>query len=413
MTKRPISLYLSLLTILALPTYVVRFQIGLFPTTVLEVLILATFSIWVVEALATRVNPRVLWKRVYHPFFWIGAALVAVSFGEVWVSGDVRSGLGLWRAYFVEPWLFSLVLVDLSRRGFGKYFLWSLIISGIVVSGIALAQIHLKQFVDITQTSALEISYGRAVAIFNSGNALALFLGPLAILSAVLVLKGKYIFVIPLILLPLAILDSKSRGGLIALLSGGLVVSVGYFVHLVRPSLLGKFWYGCAGLFLIITASFAVFFANIAQFAPDLRPEMGRIYNDTGVLRLCLWEGTSNILQDSPVVGSGLSGFSAAYQDSYTCDSEALRYPHNLYLNFWTETGLAGLVLMMMMITLVFILLAKAPDKILALGLGGAFYYLIVHGLVDVPYFKNDLAMQWWILLVVVSLIRENKLQSA
>lgn len=412
MTPRPLSFYLSCLTILALPSYVIRFQVGPLPSTLLEVLILITIFTWVAEVAFSKLNLREVWSRVYNPFFWPGVALVAVAFGEVWVSGDQRAGLGLWRAYFVEPFLFSLVLVDLGRRGLGKYFLWALVTSGVVVAGVGLAQIYLKQFVDITSSSALEISYGRAVATFNSGNALALYLGPLAILSAALVLKKRWIYLIPLILLPLAILESKSTGGLLALLSGGLISLIGYFIDLVQPRVLSKFWYGCVAILLIITTAFAVFFANIAQFAPDSRPEGGRIYNDTGVLRLCLWEGTGKVLQDSPVLGSGLSGFSIAYKDASTCDKEALRYPHNLYLNFWTETGLAGLILILGIVTLVFIYLSKAQDKILALGLGGAWFYLIVHGLVDVPYFKNDLAMQWWILLAAVSLVRENKLQS-
>lgn len=413
MTNRPISFYLSCLTVFALPSYVIRFQIGPIPSTVLEVLILITIFTWLVETSFSKLDRKDLWFRIYNPFFWLGAALVSVAFGEVWVSGDTRAGLGLWKAYFLEPWLFSLVLVDLGRRGFGKYLLWALVGSGVVLAWVALAQIHLNQFADITPQSALEISYGRAVAIFNSGNALALYLGPIAFLSAFMILKKRWIFIIPLLLLPWAILDSKSRGGLVALLSGGLVASVGYLIYLVQPRLLAKFWYGCAALFLIITAFFAVFFANITQFAPDSRPELGRIHNDTGVLRLCLWEGTANILQASPVVGSGLSGFSGAYKNASTCDREALRYPHNLYLNFWTETGLAGLVIILAMITLVFINLSRSQDKVIALGLVGAFFYLIVHGLVDVPYFKNDLAMQWWILLVTVGLVRENKLQSA
>ena len=409
---RRISFYLSCLTILLLPAYVVRFPILGLPSTLLEVLILTTLVIWVIETIRGGIKIGEIWSKVNYPFFWIGIVLVTVALAQVFVSSDWRSGAGLWRAYFLEPFLFSLVLIDLGRKDVGKYFLWSLVGSGLWVTLIALAQIHLRLFIDITSESALEVSYGRAVAVFNSGNALALFLGPLTILSVGLILKRRLVFLIPIVLFVIVIIESKSRGGLIALLSGALVTSIGYLSWLIRPSFMPKFWAGCAVFFLAVSASFAIFFANIAYFAPDTRPETGRIYNDTGVLRLCLWEGTNKILQDSPVVGTGLSGFSSSYQKSYTCDSEALKYPHNLYLNFWTETGLAGLAVMIVIVTLVFILLAGSKEQLLALGLGGAWLYLIVHGLADVPYFKNDLAMQWWVLLVLSTLVKENKLQS-
>lgn len=411
--SRPLSFYLSCLTILALPAYVVRFQILGLPSTLLEVLILTTLLSWIVETCRGGAKLRQIWSRVNYPFFWIGALLVAVALIQVFVSSDLRAAAGAWRAYFLEPFLFSLVLVDLGRRGDGKYFLWSLIGSGVWVGLIALAQIHAGFLVDITPESTLEVSYGRAVAVFNSGNALALFLGPLAILAAALFIKKGPLFLIPAAVFVLAIIDSKSRGGLIALLSGSLVVAAGYLILVVRPRWLRFFWLGTMSLFLGMTAAFLVFFANIGSVAPNARPENGRIYHDTGLLRLCLWEGTSNILQTAPLTGSGLAGFSQDYLENYTCDSEPLRYPHNLFLNFWTETGLAGMVIIIVMISLSFFVLGKVPDRMIALGIGGAFFYLIVHGLVDVPYFKNDLAMQWWVLLVLVSLARENKLHSS
>jgi hypothetical protein len=38
------------------------------------------------------------------------------------------------------------------------------------------------------------------------------------------------------------------------------------------------------------------------------------------------------------------------------------------------------------------------------LGVACAFLTIIIHGLVDVPYFKNDLAVFFWVLLAIVGI---------
>jgi hypothetical protein len=48
----------------------------------------------------------------------------------------------------------------------------------------------------------------------------------------------------------------------------------------------------------------------------------------------------------------------------------------------------------------------------LALGLFGAMTVIVVHGLVDVPYFKNDLSAMFFVLLALLgSLTLEAKLK--
>ena len=86
---------------------------------------------------------------------------------------------------------------------------------------------------------------------------------------------------------------------------------------------------------------------------------------------------------------------------------EIYMYPHNIFLNFWTELGLAGMVLFIWIIGKAMHLSLKIYEqksvyKGIALGLIGAMVAIFVHGLVDVPYFKNDLAVVFWVLLAVL-----------
>jgi O-antigen ligase len=91
---------------------------------------------------------------------------------------------------------------------------------------------------------------------------------------------------------------------------------------------------------------------------------------------------------------------------------EIYMYPHNFFLNFWTELGLLGmimaicLVVKFIFITIQLIKKSKTPgERAYLLGLLGALLALVVHGVVDVPYFKNDLAVLWWVVFALLSLV--------
>jgi O-antigen ligase len=112
------------------------------------------------------------------------------------------------------------------------------------------------------------------------------------------------------------------------------------------------------------------------------------------------------MLRDHPVLGTGLSGFSRSigpYRGGVY--SESLIYPHNILLNFWTETGLLGVVafgwLLVQGVRTTWRGWRKgaAEWRPLQLGVLLALVAIVVHGLVDVPYWKNDLALELWALL--------------
>ena len=78
--------------------------------------------------------------------------------------------------------------------------------------------------------------------------------------------------------------------------------------------------------------------------------------------------------------------------------SERLIYSHNLFLNFWSEIGVIGLLAFVgiLMLWLYYAVKIYKNDKWLGACFIGALVALVVHGLVDVPYFKNDLAFVFW-----------------
>ena len=153
--------------------------------------------------------------------------------------------------------------------------------------------------------------------------------------------------------------------------------------------------------------------------------------------------------------------FNQAYRTAHWQPLEIYLYPHNIFLNFWSELGLAGLLLFTWIILKYFwvgiqVLSLRGAsyfchpratphlmrgrtrgsrkvkreitwipasagmtkgkgslamtDRFLVIGLICAMVVIVIHGLVDVPYFKNDLAAMFWLLVAMMSLINlENK----
>jgi len=67
--------------------------------------------------------------------------------------------------------------------------------------------------------------------------------------------------------------------------------------------------------------------------------------NTSGDVRLALWQGSWNLIQDNPLTGAGLAGFQDMYENyKLTKHTEFLMYPHNIFLNWWVELGILGLV---------------------------------------------------------------------
>ena len=99
---------------------------------------------------------------------------------------------------------------------------------------------------------------------------------------------------------------------------------------------------------------------------------------------------------------------SAEIREKYWQPVEVYLYPHNIFLNFWSELGLLGALLFIWIIikhsySSLKLTIAygreKKPEKYLALGLLAAMVAIIIHGLVDVPYFKNDLSVLFWLIV--------------
>ncbi|HEV3231871.1 MAG TPA: O-antigen ligase family protein [Candidatus Dormibacteraeota bacterium] len=364
--------------------YVLRATVLGVPTTALEICLVATLIAYVVEkrrAGEPFPDPRRL------PYCWPVALLLVAATISVLVAPDRRAAAGIWKAYFVEPALIAYVLADAlrARRDLEK------LVAAFFFGAIAVAVLNILTFLFVLGTNPTGIVEHPPVMIYFTPNATGLFLGPLLAIAAALLFFGRgqergrsAVFIA--VALPAFVL-SFSRGAWL-----GLLVALVFLALQTRRRWLA------AGIVVAGGAASLLVPAVRRRVAHELSTNDP---NNSVNSRVTLWKATFRMMAHGlhPVLGTGLSGFKAAMAavKESTPYREDLIYPHNLYLDFWTETGLLGLAAFVWLSVewvrrTVATVRAATDLRPYYLGLAAASVTILVHGLLDVPFFKNDLA---------------------
>jgi O-antigen ligase len=235
----------------------------------------------------------------------------------------------------------------------------------------------------------------RALSFFVHPNFYALWCAPLlALLLPDLGLKIKdlrknYPIIIAWVLGAAGLLLSLSRSGWL-----GLAVAVLVYLIIAADNKIRK----------IILAGAIMVIAVVAYY-PNLRYRiLLPFYGEKSASsRVELWSDGLKAVKESPLFGLGLSGFAKQYgqlNSDPTLDTH--NFPHNIFLNLWVETGLLGLISLIGLMGLFIYRGLKNRTNIFALGISLFLIAIIFQGLVDNPYFKNDLALVFWIVLALV-----------
>ena len=386
----PLSLCGVAITCALLPAYTVRWHYGPLPTTLLETSILLTLLLFAVESWRCRVRPE-----LRTPFTLPAALFLVAGAISVVVAPDRRAALGLYRAYLVEPVAFFFVAGFVVRS-------WRharVVLAALGFAGIVVCVPNEFVVLQAIRHHTLNVAVAPPVVIYQTANALALFVVPLIAVGAALLLYsadrtariGSALFMV--IAIPATLL-SFSRGGYLALLA------IAVLLALSHPR---RTWLAVGTVLLALAASRVPPVANRISHELNLADP-----NNSFVERTRLWGATLRMLRDHPILGGGLSGFKrsvAPYRNGiYT---EDLIYPHNIVLNFWTETGLLGLAafgwLFFQAVRTAWIGWRKGIQswRPIQLGVLLAMVGVLIHGLVDVPYLKNDLSVEFWTLLAL------------
>jgi O-antigen ligase len=477
--------------IAGLPLYLVRFKALGVPLTMLEAMILIAFFCWFVfrtkfwdflrgKYLIKNFFANSPWRsggssegRKKYPFGVEIVLLLIISFIAAGTAGFSDAALGIWKAYFFEPALLYVLILNIPLLGRGasaaetgwvsdclswvKKIGLSLAAGAFAVSVYAVWQKITGLGINNPLWAAAETR--RVVSFFGYPNAVGLYLAPLIpVLAAFLFFSPKKEF---------SPLEEKIRFPLKKENISVLGLSRGFLTFIIILSILAIVFAGSEGALVGLAAAFIVggllgnkktrlavlAFAVAAVIAVSFVPcglktaEQKLTLKDfSGQVRRYQWKETLIMLTNGKVLaGAGLSNYQKAiaplhqpgffYDDGtdplfhqHTVESAEYRtktwrpveiylYPHNIILNFWSELGLFGALLFIWILGkiiyhLSFIIYHSKVKKnrenmFLALGLLGAVIAIIIHGLVDVPYFKNDLSAMFWILIAILVLVPE------
>jgi O-antigen ligase len=374
------DLKVALTVLLALlPTYLIRFSLGPVPSTLLEVLVLITLGVWCFKHMGWRLD----FLRSMGTFRTPIMLLLAASCFAVALAPDALAALGIWKAFFVEPiLLFFVFRSTFTEKKDWEHAFFALGGTVIVLSIFALFQ----RLTGIGIPAPWDIEL-RATSFFDFPNALGLFAAP--IVSAAVtyascfghplsVTKRVAASVTALFGL-LACVLSQTEAALVAI---PVACMVAMFLS-TAPSKV-KVWVGTSVLIL----DFLLF-----TIVPSIHEKL-LLQDLSGQARLAQWHETTTYLRTHWLTGAGLSGYPTAikpYHDPRVF--EIFQYPHNVFLNFWVELGLLGVITLLVFMISTARTAVMRRDDVFVLMAFAALLTMLIHGLVDVPFFKNDLSI--------------------
>ncbi|OGH73847.1 MAG: hypothetical protein A3C90_02120 [Candidatus Magasanikbacteria bacterium RIFCSPHIGHO2_02_FULL_51_14] len=457
------------LLFLLLPTYLIRFHIGPLPTTMLEVMVWIILAVWIIKKFQIS-NFRFQISQNKQLFIWSSIFLIGATI-NIFTSVDLRAAAGEWKAFYVEPILMFLVLITTLKKdtrykmqdtkkppvssfqfpvshGVNVIF-FALVLTGLATSVLAIYQ-HYTGFL-VPYAFWENQNTFRVTAWYGYPNAVGLFLAPVVPLALYLVLQSfgelkkiqrykiqdtrykqiqnvklrHYLFLVScflfLLTAPLAIFYAKSTGALV-----GLAAGVGLLLLFNRKTRWPAIIIGLVGLVGLVGL-------------PSNNPVKQELFfaDRSGQIRLAIWRETFDFLKDRPILGAGLASYEeriAPYHTTVNGEGiEIFHHPHNIFLTVWVNIGLLGLAgflgIIVWFYTAGVLRITYHVSRIteqekkspitdhrspitLTPFLLSAMTVILVAGLVDSPYIKNDLAILFWLLpaLMILSVDKKDNL---
>lgn len=385
------------LIIILLPSYLIRFSVFGFKTNLLDVLLVVFFVFWLIKRLVTeKYGVKNLAKDVFlkiKPYLLPIVLILAGLLLSIFKSGDLYMSLGIIKSWFVLPILFFVAVADfLCTEKQKNSVLKAWILSGFLVSAISLAYYF-----------GGELTYdGRLKGFFSSPNYLAMFLAP-AMIAGIWFLSIfewgsskykvlKYYFIT--VFIGSVIFLTKSLGVFLAVLFAVAPILYRYLKNKKNK------------IVAIVILILLVFGFLVLVLGKDFS---GR---SSLASRFMIWQSAIEILNDNSVLGVGAGMFQEKYLE-YQYKFEpylewAVPQPHNILLAFWLQAGLIGFIGFMWLLAVFFKNNWPEKDKFSILAMSLMAYFLI-HGLFDNTYWKNDLAVMFWLVVALSLKIRDDK----
>lgn len=399
------------LLLMLLPAYLLRTQIWLIPTTWLELAIYVLFAVnifklWHQKILFTEVKK--LWTNYRVALVAVGLWLVAALVATI-ISPDLRLSAGVLKGWWFDPILLLLTSLLLIKNKKDINYL----ILGLLSGGALVGTWGLIEYVFNFGMQADNLLN----SVYKPANYVALLVVPIILLGWGALknstnLNNRLLISFLISLQLVALWYTKSYGGFLGLMSGILILL--FFITSKKVKKI-------AAIFFLL-----LIFVGILTLASQ--PKFQKIINLTErnslTTRLQIWEISLEVAKQHSFFGVGLGNFYTPYRtQAFAMYQPPLEWEvvkaHNLFLNLWLEVGILGLLVFVYLI----IIFARCTYQLLKQNLTPTEWWYIApsvaamiatltHGLLDTPYFKNDLAILFLLIWILPFILWQQKVNN-
>ena len=396
MDFKKVSRVLVYISVFLIPFYFFRFSVFGIKTNAFEASVLISLIVTLLENIKN--------KRLEIKKEWIlPSILLLFALISVFVSGDKEKALGIFKGWFLIPIIFAWLIT----KNFNKKNILNLAIP-LYVSLMFISLWAILQKIGFFSTLFYQVGDAsfnqyiqddRLFGPFESPNFLAMYLVPASFLSLSLIelLKKKQskFLILLSFLLPMAALHfSVSRAGIISFALCFLILMNYRFVNLQKSKSRRPFFtFAFISFFLIINAGYLFFAENY------YKPSGGG-----DKIRIEIYKYSTELLKNHPIGGIGLGGFHDSI-DLISKNNESFQvwampyalHPHNLLLALWLNLGILGLAVFIWILvqTLKELFFNDSNSKAYFIA---AIFAIMIQGLFDTTYFKNDLSAIFWLI---------------
>ncbi len=404
-------------------------------------------------------------NRLYKNNFILSIGIALLFLGLIvstFYSSDSKTSLGIFKGWFADPFLFFIVFISVIKKE--KHIdlvLTSWLFSGIIVSLVSLYYLY---------TGELTFD-GRLHAFYLSPNHLAMYISPIFLIILFFLLNRRsldrkvfriqylpvgrqgLVLNIFLLIIFVPLYFTYSYGAFLGIFAGVVyLLAVGNKnnkknkLNLVahtqdvlsflrgfsrrlrsfRPIVFQSDWRLKSGriqllkflhdkLLLIIFLSLiftSFIFISSNKFDQIINSDNRSSFHS----RLMIWNSAGEIIKDNPIFGIGPGTFQKTYLSYAEKFNEpylewAVPQPHNIFLAFYLQTGFIGFIGFILILSWFFKYnrfgneaMPRCYGFIIVLMI-----YILIHGLVDTTYWKNDLSLMFW-LIIGMAVIESNKI---
>jgi putative inorganic carbon (HCO3(-)) transporter len=395
---RKLNQIIVALVIFLIPFYIFRFSLMGIRTNVFEVAVLVGFLLSFPSYYLSKQYSKLKCETYILPLALLVSVVLAVSLSLF----DIRS-LGILKGWFLAPIVFAwLIIINFKDKELPwlsiPIFITLLMVSVLGIlqkAGISSSVFYQQGDPAFSQYVAQE----RSFSIFESPNYLAMYIVPMSFLSLPLFSLFKKIY--PKIILgilflaPLfALYYCESRAGIVALIVAACLYVNYRYINLQKAKNRKPFM-GWLFTIILLLVNVGYLFYSQKYWQPA---------SDSDTIRVQIYHYSIEMLKTNYVSGIGLGDFQEKIALISGGDEGFRQFglpyailPHNLLLATWLYLGLGGLIVMLLLFVSFFKNIFSSDNPIRAVAIA-AMIAVLIHGLFDTTYFKNDLSAIFWLI---------------